>query len=81
MLKIRLARFGRKKKPYYKIVVANDLAPRDGKFKEVIGNYSPLLNKEDTNRYNVNKERFDYWIKAGAQPTDRVKFIVNKCSA
>lgn len=81
MLKIRLARYGRKKMAYYKIVVANSLAPRDGSFIEVIGNYNPLLSKENSDRYNVKMERFNHWIKNGAQPTDRVKYIVSKCSA
>ncbi|MBQ4875419.1 MAG: 30S ribosomal protein S16 [Rickettsiaceae bacterium H1] len=75
-VKIRLARQGSKKRPFYKIVVANNLAPRDGKFKEKIGTYNPLLAKDNPERIKINKERFNYWIGVGAQPTERVrKFI------
>jgi small subunit ribosomal protein S16 len=76
MLKIRLARFGRKKLPHYKIVVAQNTAPRDGRFIEQIGTYSPLLDKADSNRLKVNKERFSYWVSVGAKPTQRIaKFL------
>lgn len=75
MLKIRLARLGRKKRPFYRIVVANNTAPRDGKFKEIIGTYNPLLKAGDENRVKLNKERFEHWVKLGAHPTDRVKIL------
>jgi len=77
-VKIRLARFGAKKKPYYKIVVANASAPRDGRFIEQIGVYDPMLAKENDNRYKVNAERAQYWLGVGAVPTERVKFIFKK---
>jgi small subunit ribosomal protein S16 len=72
MLKIRLARGGAKKRPYYSIVVADSHSPRDGRFIEKVGNYNPLLKKDDPNRVNLKVERLADWIKKGAQPTDRV---------
>ena len=76
MLKIRLARFGRKKRPYYKVVVANSTSPRDGRFIEQIGVYNPILAKDHPDRIKLKKERIDQWIGVGAQPTERVaKFI------
>jgi small subunit ribosomal protein S16 len=72
MLKIRLARGGAKKRPYYSIVVADSHSPRDGRFIEKVGNYNPLLKKDDPNRVNLKVERLQDWIKKGAQPTDRV---------
>lgn len=75
-VKIRLARHGSKKRPFYKIVVANNLAARDGKFKEKLGTYNPLLAKDNPERVKINKERLQYWLSVGAQPTLRVsKFI------
>ena len=72
MLKIRLARGGAKKRPYYSIVVADSHSPRDGRFIEKVGNYNPLLKKDDPNRVNLKVERLQDWISKGAQPTDRV---------
>jgi small subunit ribosomal protein S16 len=72
MLKIRLARGGAKKRPYYSIVVADSHSPRDGRFIEKVGNYNPLLKKDDPNRVNLKIERLQDWIAKGAQPTDRV---------
>jgi small subunit ribosomal protein S16 len=69
---IRLARGGSKKRPYYKIVVADSRAPRDGNFIERIGSYNPLLAKDDANRIVLNTERAKHWLGVGAQPTDRV---------
>lgn len=69
---IRLARGGAKKRPYYRIVVANSRAPRDGAFIEKIGSYNPLLNKDDSNRVIIDAERAKHWLAVGAQPTDRV---------
>ena len=75
-VKIRLARGGAKKVPYYRIVVANNTAPRDGAFLEKVGTYNPLLKKDDQNRVTLVKDRVDYWISKGAKPTDRVaKFL------
>jgi len=70
-LKIRLARAGTKKRPYYHIVLADARSPRDGRFIEKVGNYDPML--EDTSkRVNLLTERVQHWLAAGAQPTDRV---------
>ncbi|MFN4175466.1 30S ribosomal protein S16 [Phenylobacterium sp.] len=72
MLKIRLARGGAKKRPYYSIVVADSHSPRDGRFIEKVGSYNPLLKKDDPNRVVLKAERIQEWLKKGAQPTDRV---------
>jgi small subunit ribosomal protein S16 len=72
MLKIRLARGGAKKRPYYSIVVADSHSPRDGRFIEKVGAYNPLLKKDDPNRVTLKLEVIQEWIKKGAQPTDRV---------
>ena len=69
---IRLSRGGSKKRPYYRIVVADVRAPRDGKFIERIGSYNPLLAKADEKRVVLDVERAKYWVANGAQPTDRV---------
>lgn len=71
-LKIRLARGGSKKRPYYRIVVAEATAPRDGKFIERLGNWNPILPKDHAERVVLNEERIKYWLSVGAQPTDRV---------
>ncbi len=72
MLKIRLARGGAKKRPYYSIVIADSHSPRDGRFIEKVGTYNPLLKKDDPNRVVLNVERIQEWMSKGAQPTDRV---------
>jgi small subunit ribosomal protein S16 len=71
-LKIRLTRGGAKKRPYYRIVVADVRAPRDGRFIEKVGTYNPLLPRDAENRVTLNEERIRYWIGHGALPTDRV---------
>ena len=70
-VKIRLARGGKKKAPYYKIVVASSTAPRDGDFVEKIGTYNPLL-ENSADKVTLKRERVEYWLSVGAQPTDRV---------
>ncbi|MDN2568494.1 30S ribosomal protein S16 [Aquibium sp. A9E412] len=70
-LKIRLARAGSKKRPYYHIVVADVRAPRDGRFIEQLGAWNPMLAK-DAERVTLNEERIKHWLEHGAQPTDRV---------
>ncbi len=72
MLKIRLARGGAKKRPYYSIVVADAHSPRDGRFIEKVGTYNPLLKKDDPQRVTLKGERITEWLSKGAQPTDRV---------
>ncbi len=71
-LSIRLSRGGSKKRPYYRIIVADARSPRDGKFIEKIGNYNPLLAKDNEQRVQIDAERAKYWLSNGAQPTDRV---------
>ena len=79
MLKIRLARGGAKKRPYYQIVVADSRAPRDGKFIERVGSYNPLLAKDSPERIKLKSERISEWLSKGAQPTDRVaRFVSNE---
>ncbi|HEY0958071.1 MAG TPA: 30S ribosomal protein S16 [Sphingobium sp.] len=75
---LRLSRGGSKKRPYYKIVVANSRAPRDGKYLEQVGTYNPLLAKDDANRVRLTEDRVRYWIGVGAQPTDRVARLLDK---
>ncbi|MEO0031754.1 MAG: ribosomal protein [Pseudomonadota bacterium] len=75
---LRLSRGGSKKRPYYKIVVANSRAPRDGKYLEQVGTYNPLLAKDDANRVRLVEDRVRYWIGVGAQPTDRVARMLDK---
>ena len=71
-LKIRLARGGSKKRPFYRIVVADVRMPRDGRYIEKLGTYNPLLAKDDENRVTLDEERIKHWISKGAKPTDRV---------
>jgi small subunit ribosomal protein S16 len=75
MVVIRLRREGTKNVPYYKVVVADQRSPRDGKFIEIIGNYDPK--KEGLNA-NIDLARVDYWVKNGAQPSDTVRSLVKK---
>ncbi len=71
-VKIRLARGGAKKRPYYYIVAAHTTSPRDGRYIEQVGTFNPMLAKDDENRVNLNLERCKYWLSVGALPTDRV---------
>ena len=71
-LKIRLSRGGAKKRPFYRVVVADSRSPRDGRFIERIGSYNPMLKKDDTDRFVVNEDRVKYWVGVGAKPSDRV---------
>ncbi|MEL6967405.1 MAG: 30S ribosomal protein S16 [Pseudomonadota bacterium] len=70
--RIRLARGGSKKRPFYRIVAADARAPRDGRFIEKLGTYNPLLPKDSEERVTLNKERIQHWLDQGALPTDRV---------
>ncbi len=72
---IRLRREGNLNKPYYKVVVADQRSPRDGKFIELVGNYDP---KKPGDNSNVDLSRIDYWIKNGARPSDTVRSIIKK---
>ncbi len=71
-LKIRLARAGSKKRPYYHIVVAAATSPRDGKYIDIVGAFNPMLPKTDENRMKLDGAKAAEWLKKGAQPTDRV---------
>jgi small subunit ribosomal protein S16 len=71
-LKLRLARGGTKKRPFYHIVVADARSPRDGRFIEKLGTFNPLLAKDNEGRVVLNVERAKHWLSVGAQPTDRV---------
>ncbi len=77
-MKIRLARAGTKKRPYYHIVVADHAAPRDGKFIDVIGSFNPMLGKTDEARIKLDAGKAAEWLKKGAQPTDRVLRFLDK---
>ena len=72
-LKIRLARGGAKKRPFYRIVVAEASAPRDGRYVERVGTYNPMVPKDHDQRLTLNGERITYWMGKGAQPTERVQ--------
>lgn len=78
MIKIRLSRGGRTNLPYYRILVTNSTSPRDSKFLEKVGTYNPLLGETDEKRVTIDKERIEYWLSVGAQPTEKVaKFLIN----
>ena len=72
-MKIRLARGGSKKRPFYRIVAADSRMPRDGRFIETLGTYNPLLPKDSEERVKMDMERVQYWLDQGAQPTDRIQ--------
>ena len=78
MLKIRLSMGGVRKRPVYKIVIADSRYPRDGKFIEKIGSYNPLLPKDKKERIKIETERVKYWMSKGAQPTLRVSRILGE---
>jgi small subunit ribosomal protein S16 len=80
-VKIRLARMGRIRKPFYRIAVANSTCSRDGKVLEFIGHYDPMINTEKTEKktkFTINFERLSYWLCVGAQPTERVKLFITQ---
>ena len=77
-LKIRLARAGSKKRPYYHIVIAAATSPRDGKFIDVVGAFNPMLPKDSADRVKLDAEKAAEWLKKGAQPTDRVLRFLDK---
>lgn len=71
-MKIRLARGGSKKRPFYRVVAADSRMPRDGRYVEKLGTYNPLLPKDSEERVKLDMERVNYWLSEGAQPSDRV---------
>jgi small subunit ribosomal protein S16 len=76
-LKIRLSRAGAKKRPFYRVVVADSRMPRDGRFIEKIGTFDPLKSKEDASRLTLDAEKAQGWLAKGAQPTDRVSRLLD----
>ena len=75
-IKMRLARGGTKKRPYYQIVVANARSPRDGRFIEKVGTYNPMLKSDHPDRVRLSEDRIKHWLSVGVEPTDRVtKFL------
>lgn len=77
-LAIRLSRGGRKKRPFYRIVVADKRMPRDGRYIEKLGTYNPLLNDENENRVTLIEDRIKYWLGEGAKPSERVAIFLGK---
>ena len=75
MLSIRLTRMGAKKKPFYRIIVTEKRSKRDGRFVESVGYYNPCRNPADI---NINRERINYWIERGAQPSDTVRSLIKR---
>jgi len=80
-MKIRLARGGSKKRPFYSIVATDSRMPRDGRFIEKLGTYNPLLAKDDEKRVVMNLDRIAYWLGQGAQPTDRLARMLEAAGA
>ena len=72
-VRIRLSRVGSKKRPFYRVVAADQRAPRDGRFIEKLGTYNPLLPQDHEQRLVINEERVKYWLGVGAQPTERLE--------
>ena len=79
-LKIRLSRGGSKKRPFYRIVVAEASAPRDGRYVERVGHYNPMVAKDNEQRLVVNGDRVKHWLGLGAQPTERVQKLLSAVS-
>lgn len=77
-LSIRLSRGGRKKRPFYSIVVADKRMPRDGRYIEKLGTYNPLLNDDNENRVKLVEDRVKYWLSQGAKPSERVAIFLGK---
>lgn len=75
-LKIRLSRGGAKKRPFYRIVLADSRSPRDGRFLEKLGTYNPMVPQDHADRVTLKEERIKHWLGQGAQPTDRVRKLL-----
>jgi len=78
VVRLRLQRFGRTHCPFYRMVAANARAPRDGKFLEIVGTYNPIPNKSGIKEIRLKTDRLRYWIGVGAQPSDRVAWLLGK---
>lgn len=77
LVRLRLARFGRRNLPFYRITAADSRAPRDGKHLEVVGHYNPMPGKDGLKRIGINTERIKYWLSVGAQPSDPVARLLH----
>ncbi|CAM9673264.1 unnamed protein product [Choristocarpus tenellus] len=77
-VRVRLQRFGRRGRPFYRVVVADSRAPRDGKFIEIVGNYDPIANRSGVKEVTFNVERVKYWLSVGAQASDRVEWLLGQ---
>ena len=80
MVKIRLVRHGRKRRPFYRVVAADVNAPRDGKFLEILGTYNPV-EKDESKELTLKIDRVDHWLSVGAQPTDTAAALIKKFKA
>jgi len=78
VVRLRLQRFGRTHRPFYRMVAANSKAPRDGKFLEIVGHYNPIANSDGTKEIRLKTDRLKYWLSVGAQPSDRVSWLLGK---
>lgn len=78
VVRLRLQRFGRTHSPFYRMVAANARTPRDGKFLEILGTYNPIANKDGMKEIRLKEDRLKYWLGVGAQPSDRVAWILGK---
>ncbi len=77
-VRIRLSRGGSKKRPFYRVVAADQRAPRDGRFIERLGSYNPMLPQDHSDRFVINEERVKYWLSQGAEPTERLQKLLSK---
>mmetsp|Transcript_17469 Transcript_17469/g.50359 ORF Transcript_17469/g.50359 Transcript_17469/m.50359 type:complete len:107 (-) Transcript_17469:181-501(-) len=78
VVRLRLQRFGRTHRPFYRLVAANQKAPRDGKFLEILGAYNPIANRAGMKEIRLKEDRLKYWLAVGAQPSKRVSWILGK---
>lgn len=78
VVRLRLQRFGRTHAPFYRMVAANARAPRDGKFLEIVGTYNPIANRSGMKEIRLKEDRLKYWLSVGAQPSDRMAWILGK---
>ena len=78
VVRLRLQRFGRTHRPFYRMVAANARAPRDGKFLEIVGTYNPVANSDGSKEIRLKTDRLKYWLSVGAQPSDRVAWLLGK---
>ncbi|CAM9533621.1 unnamed protein product [Heterosigma akashiwo] len=76
VVRLRLQRFGRKDRPFYRVVAADSRSPRDGKFLEIVGTYNPITSKEGVKEVRLNGEKVRYWLSVGAQPSKRVEWLL-----